>query len=281
MWRTLYSGVATMLDVSLASIFSAALLPGGVLTTLTPYLLWLGFIGFAGAGLYFVLERGNLAPEFRVIASLNAVVALVSAISYYYLSGLGGAKMPIPQSVAQTAVQLHYLDWLITLPLLLLQIPVLLGMDRSSRWLMVRMVLCTVALVAVGMVGEWQASQGANAPLSVDTAFTLYGVAVAALLLLLFTLYVSLADNLAEQPVEVVRAFNQMRLLILVGYSLGFIIPLTAMFVEFGALREVLYSLSDWVNKLAFGLVSMSAALSLSYEWVDEDDGWTEVVVQE
>jgi hypothetical protein len=163
-----------------ASIFSAVLLPGGVLTTLTPYLLWLGFIGFAGAGLYFVLERGNLAPEFRVIASLNAVVALVTAISYYYLSGLGGAKMPIPQSVVQTAVQLHYLDWLITLPLLLLQIPVLLGMDRSSRWLMVRMVLCTVALVAVGMVGEWQASQGANAPLSVDTAFTLYGVAVAA-----------------------------------------------------------------------------------------------------
>lgn len=270
-----------MLDVSLASIFSVGLLPANLLTTLTPYLLWLGFIGFAGAGLYFVLERGNLAPEFRVIASLNAVVALVTAISYYYLSGLGGAKMPIPQSVAQTAVQLHYLDWLITLPLLLLQIPVLLGMDRSSRWLMVRMMLCTVALVAVGMVGEWQASQGANAPLSVDTAFTLYGVAVAVLLLLLFTLYVSLADNWAEQPVEVVRAFNQMRLLILVGYSLSFIIPLTAMFVEFGALREVLYSLSDWVNKLAFGLVSMSAALSLSYEWVDEDDGWTEVVVQE
>lgn len=281
MWRTLYSGVTTMLDVSLASIFSVGLLPANLLTTLTPYLLWLGFIGFAGAGLYFVLERGNLAPEFRVIASLNAVVALVTAISYYYLSGLGGAKMPIPQSVAQTAVQLHYLDWLITLPLLLLQIPVLLGMDRSSRWLMVRMMLCTVALVAVGMVGEWQASQGANAPLSVDTAFTLYGVAVAVLLLLLFTLYVSLADNWAEQPVEVVRAFNQMRLLILVGYSLSFIIPLTAMFVEFGALREVLYSLSDWVNKLAFGLVSMSAALSLSYEWVDEDDGWTEVVVQE
>jgi hypothetical protein len=61
---------------------------------------------------------------------------------------------------------------------------------------------------------------------------------------------------------KVVRAFNQMRLLILLGYSLSFIIPLTALFVEFGALREVLYSLSDWVNKLAFGLVSMSAALS-------------------
>ena len=270
-----------MVDVSFAQLISANALPANLLAILPPYLYWLGFIGFAGATLYFVLERGNLAPEFRVIASLNAVVALVSAISYYYLSGLGGAKLPIPQSLAQNAVQLHYLDWLITLPLLLRQIPVLLGMDRSSRWLVIRLVLSAVVLVVVGMSGEWLLSKDATTPLSVDTAFTLYGIAVVALLLLLFTLYVSLADNLAEQPVEVVRAFNQMRLLILLGYSLSFIIPLTALFVEFGALREVLYSLSDWVNKLAFGLVSMSAALSLSYEWVDEDDGWTEVVVQE
>jgi bacteriorhodopsin len=270
-----------MMDVSFAQLFSANALPPNLLAILPPYLYWLGFIGFAGASLYFVLERGNLAPEFRVIASLNAVVALVSAISYYYLSGLGGTKLPIPQSLAQGAVQLHHLDWLITLPLLLLQIPVLLGMDRSSRWLVVRLVLSAVVLVAVGISGEWLLSKDATTPLSVDTAFTLYGIAVVALLLLLFTLYVSLADNLAEQPVEVVRAFNQMRLLILLGYSLSFIIPLTALFVEFGALRDALYSLSDWVNKLAFGVVSMSAALSLSYEWVDEDDGWTEVVVQE
>ncbi|MBM3602837.1 MAG: hypothetical protein FJX22_03550, partial [Alphaproteobacteria bacterium] len=161
-----------MLDVSIANIFSAGLLPGSWLQSLTPYFHWLGFIGFAGATLYFILERSNLAPEFRVIASLNAVVALITVIGYYHLAGLGGAKLPFTAA----GTQLRYMDWLITLPLMLLQIPVLLGMDRSSRGLVVRMVLAAIVMVAVGMVGECLLSAPTASALSINMVFTLYGI---------------------------------------------------------------------------------------------------------
>jgi len=69
-------------------------------------------------------------------------------------------------------------------------------------------------------------------------------------------LYGSMSDAINRQPAPIASAIRAMRLFVLIGwavYPIGFLMALAGA----GEYREIVYNISDVINKVGFGLVAL------------------------
>ncbi|MER3394859.1 MAG: bacteriorhodopsin, partial [Microcella pacifica] len=72
----------------------------------------LGFVAMAAGALWFYLERNDLKPELRSVATYAAVIAFIAAIMYYVMKDVvlfpGGKATPAD---IEATLPLRYIDW--------------------------------------------------------------------------------------------------------------------------------------------------------------------------
>ncbi len=210
---------------------------------------WLLSIAMAAATAFFFLERRRVADRWKTAVTVQGVVALVSAIHYFYLRDVWAA------TGAVSTVH-RFVDWQLTAPLQTVSFYlVLMAIATAPAALFWRLLVASAVIVAAAYLG-------AAGHMSATLGFL---ISVAGGLYILGEIYLGEASkiNSASGNQAVQSAFNALRLIATIGwaiYPLGYFMEYLGGGVDPMSLN-VIYNLADFLNKIAFGLVVYRAAV--------------------
>ena len=240
---------------------------GEPLKLLTFFLFFVGYISMGAAFVFFMSERNSVAPQYRTTMTISALIVGIAAFHYYYMRG-------VYTELGDVSVEYRYMDWIITVPLMALKFPSLVGKDAITDEKFLGMgftgVCFTGALIMIGfgylgeagVLGEVMgASAGGWAGL------ILGGVGWLMIIVATGTPWTSGkgVDNSKIAP-ELLWSANALRWFIVVGWIIYPIGYLWSPGAELGLgdgnqeLLAVFYNIADMINKIGFGIVAWMGA---------------------
>ena len=248
------------------------------LPVLTPGQFDLIYNGFSlaiaamGAGfLYFILSRGQVAPAYRTALTVSALVVAIAFYHYlrifeswaaaYVLEGGAYVSTGKPFNDAY-----RYVDWLLTVPLLLVEAVLVLRLAKGAGGMIARLSIAAVLMIVTGYPGE----------VSSDTATRLIWGTISTIpfLYILYVLWVELGKSLATQPPKVRVLVRNLRLLLLASwgvYPIAYLAPVLGFDGAGAAVAlQTGYTLADIIAKPLFGAMIVWIAIEKS-----RADGWS------
>jgi sensory rhodopsin len=232
------------------------------LALITQYMFLVTMLGMAAGSAFFWFERDTLAPEFRSAATIAGIYTAIAAFMYWRMTGIVGTDGN-PASVVALPTHYRYVDWVITTPLMLLNLMVLLQVTEEKRGLAFVLVAADVAMIVFGYFGEVYS----RVPGMEFQAWVMFGLGCLAFLILLYMMYSVLAEAAKDKVAPVKKAFLNMRTFIVIGwmiYPIGFMVGMIAPGDGAKIARELVYNFADLVNKVGLGLVALIAARQIS-----------------
>jgi len=231
--------------------------------------------------LFFLLVRNRVAPQHRMAITLSTLVVGIALYHYVRIFGSWNDAFSFTdgkfvQDGKPFNEGYRYVDWLLTVPLLLAELVVVLKLSSAkTRSLLVRLTIAAVAMIALGYPGEISAAD--------STARTVWAVAsTLPFLYILFVLFVELGKSLERQSAGVKKLLSGLRYIVVVTwgvYPIAYMLPsLIDDQAKAEVARQVMYSLGDVLAKPLFGLLVLAIALAKSREdgYVEAGTGGTE-----
>ena len=228
------------------------------LELVTFFLFFVGYIAMGAAFVFFMSERNSVAPQYRTTMTISALIVGIAAFHYYYMRG-------VYADYGSVSIEYRYMDWIITVPLMALKFPSLVGKDAITDAKFLGMgftgVCFTGALIMIGFgyLGESGAIDGM-------LGLILGGVGWAMIIVATGTPWSSGkgVDNDKIAP-ELMWSTNALRWFIVVGwviYPIGYLFNPTAGISDAvsAEIMAVLYNIADVINKIGFGIVAWMGA---------------------
>jgi len=209
---------------------------------------WLVSMGCLAATAFFFLERGSVAPAWRVSITVAGLVTGIAFIHYMYMR-------EVWVSTGDSPTVYRYIDWLITVPLQMIEFYLILAaVGKAKSGIFWRLLIGTVVMLVGGYLGE---AGYINAMLG-------FIIGMAGWIYILYEIFSGEAGKAAAKSGNkaLVTAFGAMRMIVTVGwaiYPLGYVFGYLTGGVDANSLN-VVYNLADFLNKIAFGLVIWAAA---------------------
>ena len=230
---------------------------GEPLQLLTFFLFFVGYIAMGAAFVFFMSERSNVAPEYRTTMTISALIVGIAAFHYYYMRG-------VYTDLGTVSVEYRYMDWIITVPLMALKFPSLVGKDAITDAKFLGMgftgVCFTGALIMIGF-----GYAGESGLINGMLGLILGGVGWAMIVVATGTPWSSGkgVDNDKIKP-ELIWSANALRWFIVVGwviYPIGYLFsPGVDILSGNQEAMAVAYNIADIINKIGFGVVAWMGA---------------------
>ena len=227
------------------------------LQSLTFFLFFIGYISMGAAFVFFMSERGNVAPQYRTTMTISALIVGIAAFHYYYMRSVY-AEFEV------VSIEYRYMDWIITVPLMALKFPSLVGKGAITNTKFAGLgftgICFTGALVMIGFGYAGEAGLMPGVP-----ALVLGGVGWAMIIVATGTPWTSGlgVDNDKISP-ELIWSANALRWFIVVGwviYPLGYLFsPEVDLLPGNQEAMAVAYNIADIINKIGFGVVAWMGA---------------------
>ena len=236
------------------------------LQLVTFFLFFVGYISMGAAFVFFMSERSNVGPEHRTTMTISALIVGIAAFHYYYMRGVYVDHQVV-------SIEYRYMDWIITVPLMALKFPSLVGKDAITDEKFLGMGFTGVCftgaiiMIAFGYLGE--------AGLLLDGSATggmlglvLGGVGWGMIIVATGTPWTNGkgVDN-SKIPEDLLWSANALRWFIVVGwiiYPLGYLFSPKADIIDIGSEGElwmgIAYNIADMINKIGFGVVAWMGA---------------------
>ncbi|MDC3257437.1 bacteriorhodopsin-like [Candidatus Pelagibacter sp.] len=211
---------------------------------------WVISMGMLAATAFFFLETGNVAAGWRTSVIVAGLVTGIAFIHYMYMR-------EVWVSTGDSPTVYRYIDWLITVPLQMVEFYLILSaVGKANSGMFWRLLLGSVVMLVGGYLGE---AGYINATLG-------FIIGMAGWVYILYEIFSGEAGKAAAKSGNkaLVTAFGAMRMIVTVGwaiYPLGYVFGYLTGGVDANSLN-VVYNLADFVNKIAFGLVIWAAATS-------------------
>jgi bacteriorhodopsin len=258
--------LAMLSTVSAAVVDPAAKYDGEPLQLLTFFLFFVGYISMGAAFVFFMSERSNVAPQYRTTMTISALIVGIAAFHYYYMRG-------VYTDLGSVSIEYRYMDWIITVPLMALKFPSLVGKDAITDAKAFGMgftgICFTGALIMIGFgyLGESGAMGDlvGSDSLGGILGLVLGGVGWAMIVVATGTPWSSGkgVDNDKIAP-ELKWSADALRWFIVVGwviYPIGYLFsPGAEMLDGNQELMAVAYNIADMINKIGFGVVAWMGA---------------------
>jgi bacteriorhodopsin len=213
---------------------------------------WLVSMGCLAATAFFFLERGSVPAGWRVSITVAGLVTGIAFIHYIYMR-----EVWIMTGDSPTVYR--YIDWLITVPLLMLEFYFVLSAVRKvSGGIFWRLLIGSLVMLIGGYMGE---AGYINSMLG-------FIIGMAGWVYILYEVFSGEAGKMASKSGNkaLVTAFGAMRMIVTVGwaiYPLGYVFGYLTGGVDANSLN-VIYNAADFLNKIAFGLIIWAAAMQQS-----------------
>ena len=213
---------------------------------------WIVSMGCLAATAFFFLERGSVAPQWRVSITVAGLVTGIAFIHYMYMRDIW-------ISTGESPTVYRYIDWLITVPLLMVEFYLILrAITKVSIGIFWRLMIGTVVMLVGGYAGE----------IGYISATLGFIIGMLGWAYILYEIFAGEASKVAanEAPASVQSAFSTMRWVVSIGwaiYPLGYFMGYMNGAVSDEALN-IIYNFADVWNKIAFGVIIWNVAVTES-----------------
>jgi len=233
-----------------------------------------GLVSMLACTIYTLVSQQRVLAKYRNALVMSSMVTFIAG--YHYLRIFDSFKhASTDNKVLLDGTQnsfneaYRYVDWLLTVPLLLVEVIAVLALTASvSRSLIMRLVPASAAMIALGYPGEIS---------DVQNTQVLYGVlSTIPFLYILYVLFVELGKSLERQPEGVAATVGRLRLLLIATWG---VYPIAYIFNIVGDASassfvtvQVGYTVADVLAKCVFGLTILKIARMKSMAEGMKDD---------
>jgi bacteriorhodopsin len=211
--------------------------------------LSLGFASMFATTVYLYLSQGRVLERYRQAVVISGTVTLIALYHYWRIFD----SFIAAKSGGSFNEAYRYVDWLLTVPLLLMETIAVLNLPAGERKSLIsRLVPASAAMIVLGYPGEISTNMGTK---------EIWGaLSTIPFLYILYILFVELTKSLEKQPTEVAATVKRLRLLLIATwgvYPISYLLPVimkdadpASSFVG----RQIGYTVADVLAKCLFGL---------------------------
>lgn len=218
------------------------------------------FAAMLAAFIFFVLIRNQLAPQYRGAMIMSAIVVAIAGYHYFRIFQSWESAFILDNGIYRASGKpfndaYRYIDWLLTVPLLVAELIFVINPKNRGRLIFV---LGTAAalMIVLGYPGEIAEDTGTRA---------LWGfISTLPFVYILYTLFFGLGAAMREQPAQAGILIRNARLLLLATwgfYPIVYLLPILG--VTGGASVvgvQVGYAIADVAAKAGFGIMIWAIA---------------------
>jgi len=216
---------------------------------------WLISMALIASTAFFFLERDRVAGKWKTSLTVSGLVTLVAAVHYFYMRDVW-------VSTGSTPTVYRYIDWLITVPLLMIEFYLILAaIAKVPTGVFWRLMIGTLVMLVGGYIGE-------AGYIGVMPAFI---IGMIGWIYILWEIFAGEASkiNAAKAPKNVQSAFSLMRWIVTIGwaiYPIGYYVGYLTGSDPADSMKalNIVYNLADVLNKIAFGVIIWSVDVSES-----------------
>ncbi len=214
---------------------------------------WLISMALVAATVFFFIERDRVAGKWKTSLTVSGLVTLIAAVHYFYMRDVW-------VSTGTSPTEFRYIDWLLTVPLLMVEFYLVLSaVTKVPARVFWKLLLGSIVMLGFGYYGE---VSGAG-----TTAATIGFIGgMAGWLYIVNEIFRGEAHqiNAGLSNANVQKAYKWMLICVSIGWS---IYPIGYAIGYLGggadpAMLNIVYNLADFVNKIAFGVIIWSAAVA-------------------
>jgi len=227
-----------------------------------------GIATFAAATLFFWLGRSQVSLQYKTAVTITGLVTFIALYHYWRIFNSWDAAYDVSKGViTATGVVFNqsyrYVDWLLTVPLLLIELILVMRLSQTetvSR--SVSLGGAAALMIALGYPGE--VSGG------IDSTRLIWGaLSMIPFVYIVYTLYTSLEQSISRQSSEVRGLIRLARNLTVVSWCFYPVVYFAPFVLALGggtatAAIEVGYTIADIVAKAVFGVVIFMIAIRKS-----------------
>lgn len=247
--------------ISIVTMF-AALVPANALAASSHILksddfvgisFWIISMALIAATAFFFIETQRVAGKWKTSLTVSGLVTLVAAVHYFYMR-------EVWIELGETPTVFRYIDWLITVPLLMVEFYLILSaITKVPGGVFWRLTIGTLVMLVGGYLGE-------AGYMSVWPAFI---IGMLGWGYILYEIFLGEAGkiNATKAPESVQSAFKLMRLIVTFGWA---VYPLGYFFGYLNGANpadsmkalNIIYNFADVLNKIAFGVIIWVVAVA-------------------
>tara|TARA_B100000787_G_scaffold162672_1_gene143630 strand:- start:32000 stop:32716 length:717 start_codon:yes stop_codon:yes gene_type:complete len=221
----------------------------------TGFTFWLGAMAMMAASVFFFLSMNSVDAKWRTSLLVSGLITFIAAVHYMYMRDAHAA--------GDSTTVFRYVDWILTVPLMCVEFYLILrvaGATKSHMWKLIA--FSTIMLVA-GFFGEsgWDGGLLNASMWGLISGLAYFYIAYEVWLGSLKKLAVAAGGN-------VLKAHKMLCWFLLVGwaiYPLGYMAGTDGWYNGIENIlpsMEVIYNIGDAINKIGFGLVVYTLAVS-------------------
>ena len=219
---------------------------------------WIISAAMVAATAFFWMERDRAEGKWKTSLSVAALVTGIAAIHYFYMRGFYVA------SGGESPVVFRYVDWLLTVPLQIVEFYLILKAAGATWQLMWKLILLSTVMLVAGYFGEGVYT-GGNGP-------ALWGlISGLAYFAIVYEIWKGEASKLAATAGgAVLSAHKTLVKFVVIGwaiYPIGYMAGTQGWYGAAGEFfgmpiaMDVIYNVGDAINKIGFGLVVYNLSL--------------------
>ena len=219
----------------------------------TEFTFFVTNMALLATGLFLWLERDNVNPKWKTALTVSGMVCFIAAVHYYYMRG---------NLDATDVVSIRYIDWLITVPLQMVEFYIVLAaVTAVSAGVLNRLLGFSVLMLIFGYLGE---ANVANPDALVTPVVGFAGGMLCWGLMLREIWSGEAAEvNAGSKNAAAAYAFDGMKKIVTFGwaiYPLGYFLGYFTTGIYDPEVTNQVYNLADFVNKILIGMIVYAAA---------------------
>lgn len=226
-----------------------------------------GYMAMFAASIFFFFERDRVAPKWKTSLLVSGLITLIAAVHYYYMRDYYATTGSNPTA-------LRYIDWTLTVPLMCVEFYLLTKAAGAKLSLLWKLVIASAWMLIMGYIGEAfvPLNEDGTAAAGATSHSVLYGfLSTLGYIYILYTAWFGEVKQLADKTSnpQVIKGVKILAWFVLVGWA---IYPIGYMCMPGGWLNiwlgwepssvDLFYNIADAINKIGFGLVVYSVAMS-------------------
>ena len=235
-------------------------------------MLSLGIASMLFTSIFLWIGRERVLPKYRMAVMVSATVTSIAAYHYFRMFDSFNAAYPALKGTPESGfagynVGYRYVDWFLTVPLLLVELVAVMGLARAVQSsLLKRLVPAAAAMIVLGYPGDMHTQL-------FGLSNSMWGLlSTIPFLYIMYVLFIEIGKSLASQSPKVQGLLKGARLLLIATwgvYPITFIMAMNDVGApSFDAVvsREIGYSIADILAKCVFGLIIFTIARIKSAE---------------
>lgn len=214
---------------------------------------FIGYMAMLASAVFFFVERGSVDPKWRISLLVSGLITGIAAVHYFYMRDFYLATGNSPTAF-------RYVDWTLTVPLMCVEFYLLTKPFGAKASLLVKLIIGSAAMLIFGFIGETS---------GIDNNVMWGVLSTLGYLYILYEVFFGDVAKLTKSSNSPAlgHAMFLLKIFITLGWSiypLGYMVlpgNLLAGAFEVSSI-DLFYNLADAVNKIGFGLVIYSVAIS-------------------